>query len=88
MKVKLGSFFAVGGGPPPGTGPGIDGPAELEVPEGCTVEGLVRQLNLLGRGVDPDDVMFFVYINGHEKSLDHKLQAGDTIDLHVPAMGG
>jgi molybdopterin converting factor small subunit len=87
VEIKLGSFFSLGGSA--AAGPRDEaGFHRLELPAGGTVEDLVNSLNLLGEGVDPDDVMFFVYVNGRESTLDAVLNHGDTVDLHVPAMGG
>lgn len=55
---------------------------EVELPEGATLEELVRGLNI------PPDEARIAFINGLICELDHPLKSGDEVGLFPPIAGG
>jgi sulfur carrier protein ThiS len=60
----------------------------VQTEEGTRVADLIQSLGLLGSGTPLDDVFIFVHINDRPVTLDQRLEDGDILDLHLPAMGG
>lgn len=54
---------------------------QVTMPEGCTVEGLARHLNL------PQQDIKIVMVNGRQHKVDDLLRDGDRIAF-FPAVGG
>lgn len=61
-----------------------DGQAEFEytLPDGATVQTLVRQLNV------PEEMASVIVLNGRSADLDDPLQNGDRLILIPPLAGG
>ncbi|MEW6665651.1 MAG: MoaD/ThiS family protein [Thermodesulfobacteriota bacterium] len=57
-------------------------PEMLEVPEGLTVQELLRQLRV------PPEAVKVVFLNGVHASADQVLQPGDRIGVFPPVAGG
>jgi molybdopterin converting factor small subunit len=61
-----------------------DGAAEfdLDLPEGATVDTLVRRLGI------PDDMAQVIIVNNENSDFDRALQEGDRVVLIPPLAGG
>ncbi len=55
---------------------------EYTLPDGATVQTLVRQLNV------PEEMASVIVLNGRSASLDDPLQNGDRLILIPPLAGG
>ena len=79
MKVALHLFATLGAYLPDGAqGDG----AILSVPDGTTVDDVVRDLRI------PPDVTFLSVVNGHEVEVDRVLTDGDVLTMFPPIEGG
>jgi len=58
------------------------GEFELELPEGATVDTLVRRLGI------PDDMAQVIIVNNENSDFDRALQEGDMVILIPPLAGG
>jgi molybdopterin converting factor small subunit len=58
------------------------GQFELELPEGATVDTLVRRLGI------PDDMAQVIIVNNENSDFDRPLQEGDRVILIPPLAGG
>ena len=56
--------------------------AELELPEGATVDQLQRRLAI------PEDLPGLVLVNGREAPADRRLRGGDVVTIVPPLAGG
>ena len=80
MTVRVHLFATLTAYLPPGS---TDrGSAEVEVPEGTTVEALARAL-----GIPPDQPRIAL-VNGREAEPDRRLEPGDEVALFPPLAGG
>ncbi len=59
-----------------------EGACQVEVPEGTTVEGLIRQL-----GIVPGAV-WVVFVNALRAQPETELVDGDKVDIFPPVAGG
>ncbi|MDH7489331.1 MAG: MoaD/ThiS family protein [Anaerolineae bacterium] len=57
-------------------------PFDAEIPEGATVEALIRHL-----GLPPDEVRI-VFVNGRAQPLNFALADGDEVGIFPPIGGG
>lgn len=57
-------------------------PFDAELPEGATVEALIRQLGL------PADEVRVVFVNGRAQPLNVALKDGDEVGIFPPIGGG
>jgi molybdopterin converting factor small subunit len=64
---------------PPGS---HGGSIMLDVPEGATVADVARRLGI------PAGLDRVVLVNGHETDADHRMRAGDVLDMFPPLAGG
>ena len=80
MKVKVRLYATLARHLPPGS----DGKsAELEVEEGVTLAGLIRQL-----GITPE-MAHLILLNGiHQSDTDVPLHDGDVVTIFPPVAGG
>lgn len=79
MVVRLKLFATLGrfaSGKLPGT------PMEYELPEGATLEVLVKQLEL------PEDEVKICFVNGRQQEPDFALHQGDEVGIFPPIGGG
>lgn len=88
IKIKLKSSFAVGS-----TEEFMKSFLEgheviMELDKGTTVEGLLMSLSSIGSPDEWDDMLLHVFVNEVVKGMDHVLEDGDIIDLHIPISGG
>lgn len=79
MRVRV-KLFAILSRYVPGAGSGV--PFETDLPEGATVNELVRRLNL------PSEEVKVAFINGHTRPLDWPLEPGDEVGIFPPIGGG
>lgn len=57
-------------------------PFEAEVPDGATLEDLMRQLNL------PREEVKVIFVNGRAQPLSYALKPGDEVGIFPPIGGG
>lgn len=62
--------------------PGIQGAALLEIPEGATVDELIRRLDI------PGDLPHLTLVNGQDRAPGHRLSPGDVVSILPPLAGG
>jgi molybdopterin converting factor small subunit len=55
---------------------------EVELPEGATVDHLLRRLGI------PDDMTQVIIVNNENADFDHPLKEGDRVILIPPLAGG
>lgn len=55
---------------------------EVELPDGATLEDLMRTLNI------PSDEARIAFVNGLIREPDHPLKSGDEVGLFPPIAGG
>jgi len=80
MKIEVRLFATLTRYLPPGT---TGKSAVLEVAEGLTLDGLIRQLGI------PPELAHLTLVNGiHQKEKNVPLQEGDTIAIFPPVAGG
>jgi len=77
IQVKL---FSVLGKFRPDVTPGT--PFEVTLPDGATIDDMVKQLRL------PAEDVKVVFVNGRARPLDWVLQPGDDIGIFPPIGGG
>ncbi|MEW6265831.1 MAG: MoaD/ThiS family protein [Thermodesulfobacteriota bacterium] len=87
-RVKIRSYFSLGLTETLRSCMDKDQALIIEIEPGAKVADLIERLSLLGPTVTADDVAMFVFVNGEPRTLDHPLEPGDVLDIHVPAMGG
>lgn len=63
------------------TGARRDG-AIVDVPDGATVEELLRRLAI------PEDLPRLMLVNGQDARPDHRLRPGDVVSVLPPLVGG
>ena len=59
-----------------------DHPFDMEIPEGATLEDVVRLIGL------PSDEVKVTFVNGRTEELTHALRDGDEIGIFPPIGGG
>ena len=79
MKVEVHLFATLSGYLPDGT---TGDRVALEVPEGSTVEDVVRALEI------PDNFDCVKVVNGHDVPADQPLADKDVLSLFPPLVGG
>ena len=79
MKVEVHLFATLSGYLPDGT---TGDRVALEVPEGSTVEDVVRALEI------PDNFDCVKVVNGHDVPSDQPLADKDVLSLFPPLVGG
>ncbi len=62
--------------------PGREGVDHIELPQGTTVEGLIRQL-----GIEPGAV-WVVFVNALRAQPETEVMDGDKVDIFPPVAGG
>lgn len=63
-------------------GLGIGEPFPVDLPDGATMRGLVRQLEL------PEEQVKLVFVNARSAGMDHLLANGDEVGIFPPVGGG
>jgi len=87
-KVTIRSTYAVGASPERRSEILSGKDIRVEVAPGSRVEDLLRRMPELGPPESYDDLMLCVFVNGKRRGLDHVLENGDVLDLHIPSSGG
>ena len=79
MRVEVRLFATLAGFLPPDS---RDGAAELEIPDGSTVNEITRRLGI------PPDLTRVVLVNGRDIGPDAPLAAHDVVTIFPPLAGG
>ena len=79
MEVEVHLFANLADYGPPGA---RGGAARVELPEGATVQDLLRRLRI------PDEIPRLLLVNGRDAEPTARLGRGDVVDVLPPLVGG